>query len=76
MCLNLKKHLLKTNGYSYRSTYINPMLTTKQKPRIEIQKLKSMEHKHITKEKSNHREETKRRKEERRTTETMGKQVI
>ena len=42
--------------------YMNPMVTTNQKPTIDTQKLKRKEHKHTTKE--NHqttREQTKRR---------------
>ena len=68
----------KTNRYSYRSKYMNPMVTTNQKPITDTQKLERKEQKHTTKE--NHqttREETKRRKnEQRRTTKTTGKHVI
>ena len=59
--------------YSYRLTYMNPMVSTSQKPTIDTQKIKRKEHKHTTKE--NHqttREETKRRNEQRKTTKTIG----
>ena len=31
MCLNLNDYPFKTSRYSYRSTYMNPMVTTNQK---------------------------------------------
>ena len=46
MCLNLKDYLFKTN--SYRSGYMNPMVTTNQKPIIDTQKQERKEHKHTT----------------------------
>ena len=45
MCLNYQ---FKTTRY--RSTYMNPMVTTNQKPTTNTQKLKRKEHKHTTKE--------------------------
>ena len=60
MWLNLNDYQFKTNRYSYRSTYTNPMITTNQKPTTDTQKQERKEHKHTTKE--NHqttREETK-----------------
>ena len=32
MCLNLNDNQLKTIRYSYRSTYMNPIIITNQKP--------------------------------------------
>ena len=61
MHLNLNHYQFKTNGYRYRSTYINRMVAINQKPTTSTQKLERKEHKHTTKE--NHqttREETKR----------------
>ena len=63
MCLNLKHYLFKTNSYSYRSAYMNCVVTTNQISLIDTQKLEKKEHKHTTKE--NHqttREETIRRR--------------
>ena len=37
MCLNLIDYLYKTNRYSYRSTYMNKMVTTNQKPITDTQ---------------------------------------
>ena len=31
MCLNLNDYQFKTNRYNYRSTHINPMVTTDEK---------------------------------------------
>ena len=62
MCLYLSDNHLNTRRYSYQSTYMNPMVTTNQKPPVDTQKLKRKEHNHTTKE--NHqaiREETKRK---------------
>ena len=76
MCLNLKDYLFKKSRQSYRSTYMNPMVTTNQKPTIDTQKLQQKEHKHNTKE--NHettREETKKEEIQRTTTKTTRKQV-
>ena len=39
MCLNLKDYQFKINRYSYRSIYMNCMITTSQKTTIYIQKL-------------------------------------
>ena len=57
MCLNLNDYKFKTSRHSYRSTYINSMVTTNQKPTVDTQKLQRQEHKLTTKEKpSTHRE--------------------
>ena len=68
MCLNFNDHF-KTSRYSYRPTYMNPMVTKNQKHMIDTQKLKNKEHKHTTKEtKENYqatREETKKKKRRR-----------
>ena len=64
MCLNLNEYQFKTSKYCYRSTYMNPMVTTDQKPTIDT-KTERKKHKHTTKE--NHqtiRAEAKRRKEQ------------
>ena len=42
-CLSLNGNQLKTSRYNYRSTYINLMVTTNQKPTIDTQKLKGIE---------------------------------
>lgn len=34
MCLNLSNFISKTSRFSYESTYMNPMITTNQKPAI------------------------------------------
>ena len=73
-CLILKDYLFKTSRYNYTSTYINPMITTNQKPSTNTQKLERKEYKLTTKE--NHqttKQETKRIKEQRRTTKTTRK---
>ena len=40
MCLNLNEYQFKTSRY--RSTYMNPMVNTNQKPTIDTQKLERM----------------------------------
>ena len=40
MCLNLYDYQFKASRYSYRSTYLNSMVTTNQKLKIESQKFK------------------------------------
>lgn len=63
------------NNYSYKSPYLNPKVTTNQKP-TDLQKLERKEHNYAAKE--NHpiiREEIKRRTEQRVTTETTRKQI-
>ena len=62
MCLNLENYQLKTSIYNYTSTYMDPTVSTNQKPTIDMQKLNRKEHKHNTKE--NHpttKEETKKK---------------
>ena len=72
MYLTLIYHLFETSRYGYRSTYINPTVTTNQKPTTYTQNLQIKEHKHTTKE--NHqttKEERKGRKELRETTKLL-----
>ena len=75
MYLNSKNYLFKRNRYSFRSTYMNPMVTTNQKTYNRSTKTRRKEYKHTTKE--NHittREETKRRRQEQeRSTKTTRK---
>ena len=62
MCMNLNDYQFKTSRHNYGSTYINPMITTNQKPTIDTQKPKRKEPKDTTKE--NHqtiREEKKKK---------------
>ena len=49
MSLNISDYQLKTDGYLYRSVYMNNMVNTNQKSTTDIQKLKRKEHKHTTK---------------------------
>ena len=49
MCLNLYGYQFKISRYNYGLTYMNPMVTTNQKPTIDTQKLDRNEHKHTTK---------------------------
>ena len=77
MCLNLNDYQFKMSRYSYKSIYMNPMVTTNKKPTIDTQNLERKEHKDTAKE--NHqttREGTKRKNEQRRTTKTTRKLVI
>ena len=77
MCLNLNYCQFKRSRFSCTSTYMNPVVTTNQKPTVVTQKWRGKEHKHTTKE--NHQtkeEEAKRRNEQRKTTKTTRKQVI
>ena len=77
MCLNLNYYQFKRSRFSCTSTYMNPVVTTNQKPTVVTQKWRGKEHKHTTKE--NHqtkKEEAKRRNEQRKTTKTTRKQVI
>ena len=61
MCLNLNDYQFKTSIYSYRSVYMNPMVTISQKPTRNTQELERKEHKHTSKENyQKTREETKR----------------
>ena len=41
VCFNLNDYKFKTSRYSYRSTYINSMVTTNQNPTIDTQKLET-----------------------------------
>ena len=50
MCLNLNVYQFLKSRYSYRSTYMNAMVTTNQKPTIDIQKEERKEHRQSTKE--------------------------
>ena len=43
ICVNLNDNWFKTSRYSYRSRYMNPMVTTNQKPTIDTQKLERRE---------------------------------
>ena len=77
MHLNLNDHHSKTSRYSYRSTYVNYIVTTNQKPTIDIQNLETKEHKHNTKKIIKPQGNTKRRRKElRRTTETNNKMTL
>ena len=73
MCLNLNDSQFKSSRDNYGSTYMNPILTTNQKPTIDTQTPKRKESKHTTKE--NHQTttgETKRRRnKQRRTTKQL-----
>ena len=40
MLLNLNDSQFKTSRHSYGSTYMNPMVTTNQKPRVDTQNKK------------------------------------
>lgn len=44
-CFNLNDYQFKTK-YNYRSTYMNPITTTNQKPTIDTQKLKTKGQEH------------------------------
>ena len=50
MCLNLNDYQFKASTYNYRSRYMNPMVTTNQKPTTDSQKPKRKELNHTTKE--------------------------
>ena len=68
---------IKMECYMHKMLYINVMVTTNQKPVIDMEKIKRKESKYITKEsQQTMREESRRRKEHRRTTKTIIKQVI
>jgi len=61
----------------HKMLYINLTVTTNQKPVIDMQKIKRKESTYITKESQQTlREETKRRKEQKRTTKTAINQVM
>ena len=68
--MNLNDYQFKASRYNYGSTYMNPMVTTNQKPMIDTQKPKRKEPKHRRKE--NHQTtmggKKKRRNEQGRTT--------
>ena len=78
MSLNLNDYQFKADMYSYGSTYLYYMITTKQKHTVESQRTKRKEFKHTTKENHQNTEgKTKRkRNEQRRTTKTTGKQGL
>ena len=77
MCLNLNDYLFKTRRSSYRSIYMNPVVTTNQKPTTDIQKLERKEHKRITKENNQiTRGETKRTTKITRKQATKGSKYI
>ena len=50
MCLNLNDYQFKTSKYNYGSTYMNPVVTTNQKPTTDTQKTKRKQPKQTTKE--------------------------
>ena len=62
MFLNLSNQQLKTDSYIHRSTYMNFMKTTNQRPTIDTHKIKTKEPKHNTKE--NHQTKRNRLREE------------
>ena len=65
-----------SSKYEHFRLHSEPVVTTNQKPTIDTQKLRRKEHKHTIKESyQTTREETKRRNEKR-TTQTTGKQVM
>ena len=69
--LNLNDYQFNSSRYSYRSTYMNPVVNTNQEPTIDKQKLKRKKYKHTAKENyQTIKEETKRRNEQRRTKKT------
>ena len=45
MSLNISDYQLKTDGYLYRSVYMNNMVNTNQKSTTDIQKIKRKEYK-------------------------------
>ena len=64
MCLNLNDYQFKTSRYSYRSTYVNSMVTANQKHTIDKQKTERKEPKYNTKDShQTTEEETKKRTE-------------
>ena len=69
MCLNLENYQIKTSIYNYTSTYMDPTVSTNQKPTIDMQKLNRKEHKHKENDQTR-REETTGRKEQRGMTKT------
>ena len=67
MCLNLNDYQFKTSRYSYRSTYMNPMVIIYQKPTIYTQRLERKEHRNTTKEShQTTKEENKKKKNKQR----------
>ena len=50
MSLNISDYQLKTDGYLYRSVYMNKMVNTNQKSTTDIQKIKRKEYKQNIKE--------------------------
>ena len=76
MCLNLNDYQFKSSRFNYRSTYVNQMVTTNQKPTIGTERKEKKKRNQTTKE--NHQTATGKTKknEKRRTTKTTGKQII
>ena len=72
MCLNLNDYQFKTSRHNYRSTYMNTMVTTNQKPTTDTLILERKEQKHTTK--GNH-QSTKVGKKEEINTEELQKQL-
>ena len=62
MCFNLNENVFKVNRYTYRSSHMNPMLTTNQKATRDTQKLQRKEHKQTTRKSSKHKGRNERKK--------------
>ena len=77
MSLNVSAYQLKTDGYLYRSVYMNNTVNTNQKSTMDIQKIKRKEYKQNTK--GIHwttREEERKRQEQRRTVKKKNQKTI
>ena len=76
MCSNLSCYQLKTECYLHSMLYVNLIVITRKKLKVNTQKKVRKESKHNTKENhQNLREERKRRKEQRGTVNTTRKQL-
>ena len=73
-CLNLNDYKFKISRHSYRSTHMNPVVTTNDKLTTDTQKLSRTKLKHNTKENQQiTKQEIKRRKNELRVTKKQNK---
>ena len=66
----LSDHELNIDCYMHKMLFINLMVTTNQKPVINIQKIKRKESKYITKESQQNMKKSKRKNNQRKTTKT------
>ena len=75
MGLNVSDHQPNIDGHIHKMLHTNLMVTTNQKPVIDMQIIKRKKSKYVTKESQQTMKESKGRKDQRKSIETTTKQV-